>query len=138
MKEASNLSSKLSISSNVPSICTTINTSVLNSKCLTNVSLTNSSNQTRDQTPFLIRPDKPQKIKRQNTITVEPSHNVSTNSPQSPHNSNTCSTNERNQTPCPSYYTLWVSYSKPQSKQKKKKKTCLGTFTRQSDRGGAS
>lgn len=97
-----------------------IPTTVLNSKCLTNVSPTNSSNQTRDQTPFFIRPKRPQKIERWNTITIESSHNISTNSPQSLYNSGTCSTNEQNQTPCPLYYLLWVSYYKLQSKQKKK------------------
>ena len=86
------------------SICTTTSTTVLNSKCLTNVSPTNSSNQTKDQKSFLVRPRKPQKIERRNIIIVEPSYNESTNDPQSPHNNNICNTNQKNQTSYSSYY----------------------------------
>lgn len=101
------------------SICTTTSTTVLNSKCLTSVSPTNSSNQIEDQTSFLVRPRKPQKIERRNIIIVEPSYNESTNDTQSPHN-NICNTNQQNQTSYSSYYHQWESYFKRQSKQKKK------------------
>ena len=59
----------------------------------------NSSNQKEDQAPFLVRPRAPQKIERRSTIIVVPSHNESKNDPQSPHNSDTCNTNQQNKTP---------------------------------------
>ena len=58
-----------------------------------------SSNQKEDQASFLVRPRTPQKIERQRTITIVAFYNESTNDPQSPHNSDTCNTNQQNQTP---------------------------------------
>ena len=82
----------------------------------------------RRQTPFLVRPKKPKKIERRNTITFEPSHNESTNDPWSPHNRDICNTNQQNQT-----LTLHIypnEYFIP-SCSLNKKETCLRAFTLQ-------